>query len=130
MIEEMRMKNVYKIQLRSADAMSYERLCRWLKSKYVPMSPVRGKMDTYWVNKYVQIETGYDCFYVGANGDLRAWEAANVIFKDAVGSEYPFSNLRHVKIDINNQYNDDGLSGTRITYAKDILKSKRNKASC
>ena len=53
-----------------------------------------------------------------------------MIFKDAVVSEYPFSNLRHVKIDINNQYNDDGLSGTRITYAKDILKSKRYKTSC
>jgi hypothetical protein len=130
MIEEMRMKNVYKIELRSADGLSYERLCRWLKSKHVPMTPVRGKMDTYWVNKYVQIETGHDCFYVGANGDLRAWEITNVIFKDAVVSEYPFSNLRHVKIDINNQYNDDGLSGTRITYAKDILKTKRNKASC
>jgi hypothetical protein len=129
MIEEMRMKNVYKIELRSPKGISYEELAAWLKSKHLPMKPVRGKMDTYWCNKYVQIETGYDCFYVGANGDLRAWEISNVVFKEAVVDDYPFSNLRHVRTDINNQYNDDGLLGTPIKYAKDIINNARRKAN-
>jgi len=124
MIEEMRMKNVWKIELRSHNQMSYTKLTKWLKDNHVPLRPVRGKIDTYWVNKYVQIETSHDSFYVGAAGDLRAWEIAHLIFKTFVVQEYPFSNLRQVRIDIGNQYNDEGILGSRITYAKDFLKKR------
>lgn len=121
MIEEMRMKNVYKIELRSSTNLSYDILCKWLREKNVPMQQVRGKTDTYWVNKYVQIETGHDCFYIGANGDIRSWETASWIFQNVVVRAYPFANMRHVKTDINNEYCDEGLSGTKVLHANKIL---------
>jgi len=128
MIEEMRMKNVYKIELRSSNRLSYDGQANWLRNKNIPLKEVRGKLDVYWINKYVQLETSSDCFYIGANGDLRAWQVAGDIFSELVVSEYPFSNMRQVRTDINDEFNDDGINYGSIVYARTIIKRGKKNA--
>ena len=116
MINEMKMKNVYKIELRSPNKISYDALASWLHEKGVCHRPVRGKFDTYWFSKYVQIELSVDSMYIGGKEKHRAWESALWVFDNLVVKEFMFSNIRQVKTDINNRYDDDGLD--QIVYAK------------
>jgi len=129
MLNEMRMKNVFKIELRSSDRLSYEQITQYLKSANMNLRPVRGKFDTHWIADKVQIEVGVDCFYIGANGDLNAYTASGYIFDKIICNNFPFSNLRQIKTDINNEYNEDGVRGTITYYARDRRKGQSKYSS-
>ena len=62
MINEMVMKNVWKIELRSANKLSYDKIKEYFESHEIPLTPVRGKFDTYWITPKLQVEFGVDCF--------------------------------------------------------------------
>tara|TARA_R110000803_G_scaffold176417_1_gene238871 strand:- start:1062 stop:1433 length:372 start_codon:yes stop_codon:yes gene_type:complete len=117
MINEIRMPNVYKVELRSPTKLKYQSVANWFRGEGFPLREVRGKFDTYWINDKCQVEVSVDSFYIGCKGDFRAYEISGWIFDNFVSKKFPFSNMRQVKTDIGNRYDDKGLDV--IYYAKD-----------
>jgi hypothetical protein len=122
MVNEMIMKNVWKIELRSPNKLSYDNIKKYLLSHDIPLTPVRGKFDTYWITPELQVEFGVDCMFIGANGDFKAFNGAGYIFESYVVHDFPFSNLRQVKSNIEKDvYFENGVED-KIAYAKDHRK--------
>lgn len=120
MINEMVMKNVWKIELRSANKLSYDKIKKYFESHEIPLTPVRGKFDTYWITPKLQVEFGVDCFFIGSHGDFKAFHGAGWLFESYIAKDFPFSNLRQVKTDMTkDEYYEEGVEN-KIAYARDV----------
>jgi len=124
MINEMRMKNVWKIELRSPNKLSYDNIKKYLESKEVKLKPLRGKFDTYYINEKLQVEFSVDCMFIGANGDFNAFNGTKYIFDEIVSKDFPFSNKRQVRTDLRgDEYFTEGLEYS-LTYANEVRNKK------
>ncbi len=120
MINEMRMKNVWKIELRSPNKLSYDKIKKYLESKDVKLKPLRGKFDTYYITEKLQVEFGVDCMFIGANGDFNAFNGAKYVFEEIVSKDFPFSNKRQVRTDLRgDEYVSEGIDFS-LTYANEV----------